>query len=1093
VSSVQVLNAPYVYENTADEAASNVYLFGDSLITVAGALIEDATVGVTVEDGARTFTSGGADYAENFSSDVEDYVVKEDGSGNLMLASIWPALTYEGDSNEVLGAMGVLLFTDLQEDVLTQDISVIDQWEDQNGIYHSSILCENEDEGTVYLGVYEDETLTVSGATPEKVGTWTTMYSDEDESWDATYIIYKMTVDKPANSDTAEYTVTRSWNNGEDAYTFTLHFDFAPIISAEEGYYGWYDIKLFSDYDEVNNELCYAENTFICSDYAMYVLAPEAESKTIYFACDADYDFSVRTAGSSENVAVQMSGKWFTDGVKHNIYKLTVTAPQEGDTVTFAVNYTMNNGQVGFAASPLVFDFSPVITPPTGDPIWTACGLVFTGMSDDTLSCDKSNTMQWYDEDEEMEYLYVACGDAESYDLYLAASMGANKYSITQNGEEVELTPISGTLKSDDYPPSKIYQLTVEKPKTGNTVEYVVTCVYDEWLDDKGTPEDSSDDELIEEIGYCTVIFDFASDFNETAHVTINGVQVYTTNDSGKFGYRVPATYDELLAGDILYVPCRPGQDKTLYLLSDEFLYMDGEELTACSFPTVMGGKLVYMLTAEAQENGTHLVNIAVGDPESENIITVNFHFFGVVFNGLGVFTATNEVVGFTYDNCASCDGLSVEKYDGENFGVNVPFTIGQQETLYLVPNNINIASVAVADDSTFTGEFYTLEEVVGEALSTGYDSYYVLTLKSEATNGGVLTLTLYDESNEEIGDVDICFEAHGELVVGKKEKDSASTATDAIIKAFEEAIADAGNVENVIEGVELIGENTAQTVVDLQKEEKLELVPEQALGCDESDKQSMMEKADKSGVVANVQYFDITVALKNTETKETVANVTETKEKLLITIELSEEMWSAYEGGMDILVMRVHEGVTDFIEALVDEINKTVSFESNKFSSYAVMAMAKGDSVTVSGTVTSYLKDSDTVTIELFAEGAAEATYRTTVTGNTAEYSIEGVAAGTYTMKVSKANHITREYEVVVGTEAVAKDVKICPKGDVNLDGEVNADDLTALARHVAKIEILEDSYALLCSDVDDNGTQSADDLTKLARYVAKIINTLE
>ena len=225
----------------------------------------------------------------------------------------------------------------------------------------------------------------------------------------------------------------------------------------------------------------------------------------------------------------------------------------------------------------------------------------------------------------------------------------------------------------------------------------------------------------------------------------------------------------------------------------------------------------------------------------------------------------------------------------------------------------------------------------------------------------------------------------------------------------------------------------------------------------------------------------------------ETVANVTETKEKLLITIELSEEMWSAYEGGMDILVMRVHEGVTDFIEALVDEINKTVSFESNKFSSYAVMAMAKGDSVTVSGTVTSYLKDSDTVTIELFAEGAAEATYRTTVAGNTAEYSIAGVAAGTYTMKVSKANHITSEYEVVVGTEAVAKDVKICPKGDVNLDGEVNADDLTALARHVAKIEILEDAYALLCSDVDDNGTQSADDLTKLARYVAKIINTLD
>ena len=145
---------------------------------------------------------------------------------------------------------------------------------------------------------------------------------------------------------------------------------------------------------------------------------------------------------------------------------------------------------------------------------------------------------------------------------------------------------------------------------------------------------------------------------------------------------------------------------------------------------------------------------------------------------------------------------------------------------------------------------------------------------------------------------------------------------------------------------------------------------------------------------------------------------------------------------------------------------------------------------VAVSGKASSYLTGD--VTIELLQGGAVKYT-TTAATGENSAYSFSDVAAGTYTMRVSKTNHITREYEVVVGTEAVAKDVKICPKGDVNLDGEVNADDLTALARHVAKIEILEDSYALLCSDVDDNGTQSADDLTKLARYVAKIINTLD
>ena len=60
---------------------------------------------------------------------------------------------------------------------------------------------------------------------------------------------------------------------------------------------------------------------------------------------------------------------------------------------------------------------------------------------------------------------------------------------------------------------------------------------------------------------------------------------------------------------------------------------------------------------------------------------------------------------------------------------------------------------------------------------------------------------------------------------------------------------------------------------------------------------------------------------------------------------------------------------------------------------------------------------------------------------------------------------------------------------GDVNLDGEVNAKDLTTLARHVAKIQLLSDPVALANADVTFDGDINAQDLTKLARYVAKII----
>ena len=59
---------------------------------------------------------------------------------------------------------------------------------------------------------------------------------------------------------------------------------------------------------------------------------------------------------------------------------------------------------------------------------------------------------------------------------------------------------------------------------------------------------------------------------------------------------------------------------------------------------------------------------------------------------------------------------------------------------------------------------------------------------------------------------------------------------------------------------------------------------------------------------------------------------------------------------------------------------------------------------------------------------------------------------------------------------------------GDLNCDGLVNSDDLTLLARHVARIESVTGT-ALANADVNGDGVVTSDDLTKLARYVARII----
>ena len=61
--------------------------------------------------------------------------------------------------------------------------------------------------------------------------------------------------------------------------------------------------------------------------------------------------------------------------------------------------------------------------------------------------------------------------------------------------------------------------------------------------------------------------------------------------------------------------------------------------------------------------------------------------------------------------------------------------------------------------------------------------------------------------------------------------------------------------------------------------------------------------------------------------------------------------------------------------------------------------------------------------------------------------------------------------------------------KGDVDLDGDVDAYDLTMLARHIGGIELISDEQSMNNADVDEDGDVDAYDLTRLARYIGGII----
>ena len=128
---------------------------------------------------------------------------------------------------------------------------------------------------------------------------------------------------------------------------------------------------------------------------------------------------------------------------------------------------------------------------------------------------------------------------------------------------------------------------------------------------------------------------------------------------------------------------------------------------------------------------------------------------------------------------------------------------------------------------------------------------------------------------------------------------------------------------------------------------------------------------------------------------------------------------------------------------------------------------------VTVSGSITCFGSEADRIRVELIKAGETVAAHQSELTDSQnadasiqARYSFSAVAAGTYTLRVSKNNHVTREYTITVGAEAVTQNVKIHLLGDIDGNGTVTTMDFMRANSHARGVTLLTD-YALKCADV--------------------------
>ena len=140
------------------------------------------------------------------------------------------------------------------------------------------------------------------------------------------------------------------------------------------------------------------------------------------------------------------------------------------------------------------------------------------------------------------------------------------------------------------------------------------------------------------------------------------------------------------------------------------------------------------------------------------------------------------------------------------------------------------------------------------------------------------------------------------------------------------------------------------------------------------------------------------------------------------------------------------------------------------------------GAGVAVSGKLTSY-NPNNPATVELLQNGAVK--YTATIAKTTASYSIAGVLPGTYTMKVMKQNHVTREYTVTVGSSNVVQDVEIWLLGDVNGDGTINAKDKKIIYGHINDSSTELTGYLFDVGDVNKDGAINAKDKKQIFGHI--------
>lgn len=280
---------------------------------------------------------------------------------------------------------------------------------------------------------------------------------------------------------------------------------------------------------------------------------------------------------------------------------------------------------------------------------------------------------------------------------------------------------------------------------------------------------------------------------------------------------------------------------------------------------------------------------------------------------------------------------IKVSQKEGSNPNYDITFKDG---TYTINPLSIDKGTVVLGNVLKYTGEKQTqeVEQVLVNGKALNKEDYEVL--DNQATKEGKHVLTIKAKGNNHTGSFEYAY------VILPKDSDKIGTGSFTVKTTGDVEISRDEVIDLLIENKKI----TANELSEVAEGKKIEIV----LEVKEAQANELIETSTKGYKVG--KYLDITLYKSVNGTSESIHELTK---KLKISIELPTELINKDKTiTRTYFIARSHNGKVDILETNYDEKTNKLTFETDKFSDYAIIYKDKKELKT---TVTTSINKSNT------------------------------------------------------------------------------------------------------------------------------------